>query len=185
MLDFYLGSRYASGSADADGNQTVQVMVDDQAIGTWNLVSFTPFTPEMAAFTVTTGGSHTLAFMGLNSGDHTAFVAGVSIETAGGLTVTPSTGVPGSRLVASAGGFTPFETVNLIAYASAPTTISTATADASGTANLEGRLPQTPFGACGLQAIGESSGTVVSGSYPYARGLQPAQPLEHRGLQSR
>jgi hypothetical protein len=28
---------------------------------------------------------------------------------------------------------------------------------------LDGHLPQTPFGACGLQAVGQSSGTVVSG----------------------
>jgi hypothetical protein len=55
------------------------------------------------------------------------------------------------------------ETVNLIGYASSPVAIGAATADASGVANLDGHLPQTPFGACGLQAVGQSSGTVISG----------------------
>jgi hypothetical protein len=98
-------------------------------------------------------------------GDETAFVSGISLETVTTLTVTPSTGVPGIGLVATAGGFTPFETVNLIAFAGSPTptTIGTATADASGVANVAGHLPQTPFGACGLQAVGQSSGAVASG----------------------
>jgi hypothetical protein len=75
----------------------------------------------------------------------------------------PSTGVPGIGRVASAGGFTPFETVNLVAFASAPVAIGTATANASGVADVAGHLPQTPFGACGLQAVGQSSGKIASG----------------------
>jgi hypothetical protein len=138
-------------------------MVGDQAIGTWELVSFAPFTLETANFTVVDGGSNVLKFEGLVSGDHTGFFSGVGIETASSLTVSPSTGVPGTGVTASASGFTPFETVDLIAYASAPATIGTATANASGIVSLEGHLPQTPFGACGLQAVGQSSGTVASG----------------------
>jgi hypothetical protein len=161
-LSFYAGSRYAS-AGTYDGNQTVQVMLGGQALGTWNLVSFTPFTLETANFTAVDGGSNILKFQGIVSGDHTAFFSGVSIETVSSLTVSPATGVPGIGVAASASGFTPFETVNLIAYASAPATIGTTTANASGVVNLEGHLPQTPFGACGLQAVGQSSDTVASG----------------------
>jgi hypothetical protein len=160
-LHFYLGSRYTYGGYS--GNQTVEATIDGQVVGTWALTSNAPFTFRSASFTAGTGGSHILEFVGTVSGDETAFVSGVNLETRDGLTVSPSTGVPGTGVVASASGFTPFETVNLVAYASAPTMIGTVSADASGTANLEGRLPQTPFGACGLQAAGQSSGTVVSG----------------------
>jgi hypothetical protein len=141
----------------------VAAIIDGQVIGTWALASFTPFALQTVPFNATTGGSHTLKFVGTASGDNTAFVSGVSIDAASSMTVSPSTGVPGIGLVASAGGFTPFETVNLIAYASSPTAIGTATADAGGVANVAGHLPQTPFGACGLQAVGQSSGTVASG----------------------
>lgn len=76
-LSFYLGSRYLTGCCD--GNQTVEALIDGDVIGTWALKSFTPFTLEFATFTVNTGGDHTLEFMGINSGDHTAFLSGVSI----------------------------------------------------------------------------------------------------------
>jgi hypothetical protein len=75
-LSFYLGSRY---STLYDGNQTVQALIDGQVIGTWALSSFTPFTLETASFTVTTGGTHAVEFLGVNKGDHTAFVSYVVI----------------------------------------------------------------------------------------------------------
>jgi hypothetical protein len=78
-LSFYLGSRYSYG----DGNQTVVALIDGNVIGTWALTSSTPFTLETAKFTVTTNGSHTLEFMGLNRGDHTAFLSYVTITPAG------------------------------------------------------------------------------------------------------
>jgi len=80
-LSFYLGSRYASGQYD--GNQTVEALIDGDVIGTWALTSFTPFTLETASFTVGTGGTHTLEFMGIDYGDHTAFLSDVSITPAG------------------------------------------------------------------------------------------------------
>jgi len=141
----------------------VAAIVDGQVIGTWALSSYTPFALQTASFQVGTGGSHVLKFVGTASGDHTAFVSGVGIETAASLTVSPSVGVPGIGVVVSAGGFTSFETVNLVAFASTPAAIGTATADASGVATVVGRIPQTPFGACGLQAAGQSSGTIASG----------------------
>lgn len=79
------------------------------------------------------------------------------------MTVTPSAGAPGSGLAASASGFTPLETVNLVAFASAPVAIGTAAADASGVVNVAAHLPQTAFGACGLQAVGQTSGRIASG----------------------
>ena len=45
--------------------------------------SYTPFTLKTATFTVGTGGSHTVQFIGTKPGDHTAFVSYV--------TVTPTT----------------------------------------------------------------------------------------------
>jgi len=76
-LSFYLGSRYRGDQYD--GNQTVEALIDGSVIGTWALKSFTPFTQEFATFTVSTEGVHTLEFMGINAGDHTAFVSGVGI----------------------------------------------------------------------------------------------------------
>ena len=78
VLSFYIGSRYAEGGGD-DGNQTVQVTMDGVALFTISLKSFTPFMLEEVPFSVPTDGTHTLAFNGLNPGDHTAFVSGVSI----------------------------------------------------------------------------------------------------------
>jgi len=160
-LEFYLGSRYANGSFD--GNQTVEAIVDNRVIGTWALTSYTPFTLQTVPFAVTTGGSHIIRFAGTVTGDHTAFLSGVGIATTGGLAVNPSTGEPGIGLMAAAGGFAPLEAVDLVAYASTPVVIGAANADVNGNVSLTGHLPQTPFGACGLQAVGQSSGTVVSG----------------------
>jgi hypothetical protein len=84
-LSFYLGSRYSTGF---DGNQTVEALIDGNLIGAWALSSFTPFTLESATFTVGAGDDHTLEFMGINPGDHTAFLSDVSITP--GTTPEPS-----------------------------------------------------------------------------------------------
>lgn len=80
-LSFYLGSRYSSGGYD--GNQTVVALIDGIPIGTWPLTSFTPFTLQTVTFTVSTGGNHTLEFLGTAPGDHTAFLSYVSINRSG------------------------------------------------------------------------------------------------------
>lgn len=77
-LSFFLGSRYDSGVAD--GNQTVAALIDDRIIGIWTLVSYTSFTLRTAPFDIDGGGPHTLKFVGLASGDHTAFFSDVSME---------------------------------------------------------------------------------------------------------
>ena len=77
ILSFYLGSRYASGGYD--GNQIVVALIDGNVIGTWVVTSYTPFTLVTAPFTVNTDGSHTLKFMGMSQGDHTAFLSYVVI----------------------------------------------------------------------------------------------------------
>jgi len=79
-LSFYVGSRY---STLYDGDQTVEALIDGHVIGTWALSSYTPFTRETAPFTVTTGGTHTLEFRGVNHGDHTAFVSYAVITRTG------------------------------------------------------------------------------------------------------
>ena len=43
-LNFYLGSRFATGIED--GNQTVEALLNGVVIGTWALTSFTSFTFE-------------------------------------------------------------------------------------------------------------------------------------------
>ena len=77
-LSFYLGSRFID-CCGYDGNQTVVALIDGTPIGTWPLSSFTPFTLQTVTFTVSTGGSHTVEFLGTNPGDHTAFVSYVTI----------------------------------------------------------------------------------------------------------
>ena len=78
QLSFYLGSRYID-CCGYDGNQTVQALIDGNVIGTWALTSYTPFTLQTVTFTLSTGGSHTLRFQGINFGDHTAFLSYVVI----------------------------------------------------------------------------------------------------------
>jgi hypothetical protein len=63
LLSFYLGSRYASGCCD--GNQTVTATLGEQVLGTWPLVSFTPFTLEKVLFRAPVSGT----FISLRSGD--------------------------------------------------------------------------------------------------------------------
>jgi hypothetical protein len=79
-LSFYLGSRYSN---LYDGNQTVEALIDGQVIGTWALSSYTPFTLQTASFSVTTDGTHTVEFRGMNHGDHTAFLSYVTIIQTG------------------------------------------------------------------------------------------------------
>jgi hypothetical protein len=80
-VNFYLGSRYATGSFD--GNQTVEVLIDNNVVNTYNLTSSTPFTLESVTVAATPG-AHTLEFMGTASGDHTAFVTDVTASTPDG-----------------------------------------------------------------------------------------------------
>jgi hypothetical protein len=75
-VSFYLGSRYASGGYD--GNQTVEVLLDGQNVGTYALSSYTPFALETTSPLTLGAGSYNLEFEGTASGDHTAFVSGVS-----------------------------------------------------------------------------------------------------------
>jgi hypothetical protein len=102
LLDFYLGSRFATGGFD--GNQSVEALIDGQVFATWNLTSNTPFTLESATFGVNTAGVHTLEFMGINEGDHTAFLSDVSITPAAGSVPEPSsllllaTGIAGALI---------------------------------------------------------------------------------------
>ncbi len=77
-VSFYLGSRCLY-----DGNQTVEALIDGQVVGTWAMSSCTPFNVEKAVFTVSNSGNHTVEFMGMNAGDHTAFLSYVTITRTG------------------------------------------------------------------------------------------------------
>ena len=71
-LSFYLGGR-------SYGTQRLEAIVDGNVIGTWTVPVGMPFTLETATFTVTTGSSHVLEFMGMNPSDTTAFLSYVVI----------------------------------------------------------------------------------------------------------
>lgn len=77
-LSFYLGSR-----CGFSGQQTVKALIDGRVIATWPLADCTPFTLQTVNFSVNTGGSHTLEFLGTALGDHTAFVSYVVITPTG------------------------------------------------------------------------------------------------------
>ena len=76
-LSFYLGGRCGYGP------QRLVAMVDGNVIGAWDVATGMPFTLETATFTVSSSGSHTLEFMGMNPGDTTAFVSYVTITANG------------------------------------------------------------------------------------------------------
>lgn len=79
-LAFYLGSRQVTAPGCCNGNQTVVAYLDDHVLGVWSLVSNTPFILRYALLKVAGGGPHLLRFVGTATGDHTAFLSGVSIE---------------------------------------------------------------------------------------------------------
>jgi len=81
-LSFYLGSRCPAGWWD--GEQTVVALIDGVTIGTWTLTNSAPFTLQTANFSVSTGGTHIVEFMGMKAGDHTAFLSYVTIGPGGG-----------------------------------------------------------------------------------------------------
>ena len=72
-LKLYLGGRCGYST------QRLEAIVDGNVIGTWTVPPGMPFTLETATFTVTTGSSHVLEFMGLNPSDTTAFLSYVVI----------------------------------------------------------------------------------------------------------
>jgi hypothetical protein len=61
----------------------VEALIDGQVVGTWALSSCTPFALQTSVFTVSNGGSHTVEFLGMNAGDHTAFLSYVTITPRG------------------------------------------------------------------------------------------------------
>jgi hypothetical protein len=72
-LSFYLGGRCAYST------QRIAAIIDGNVIGTWTVPPGMPFTLETATFTVSTGGTHVVEFMGLNPPDSTAFLSYVVI----------------------------------------------------------------------------------------------------------
>ena len=76
-LSFHVGGR----TVYYNGPQRIVAMIDGNEIGTWDVPVSMPFTLETASFTVTSSGSHTLEFMGMNPGDTTAFISYVTITS--------------------------------------------------------------------------------------------------------
>lgn len=72
-LSFYLGGRCGYSP------QRIAAMIDGNVIGTWTVPVDMPFTLETATFSVSSGGTHALMFMGLNPPDSTAFLSYVTI----------------------------------------------------------------------------------------------------------
>jgi hypothetical protein len=76
-MSLYLGSRFYSNDS---GNQTVVALIDDHIVDAWTLVSNTPFTLRNVLLKLSSSGPHRLKFVGTASGNHTAFLSGVTIE---------------------------------------------------------------------------------------------------------
>ena len=165
ILSFYLGSRYRSDSFD--GNQTIQALIDQDVIGTWALASFTPFTLQRAAFSVSTGGDHTLKFVGMSLGDHTAFLSDVGIKTAtANLTISPSGGSPGALITLTGRGFAPNETI-LFQYSTggANFPLGSGIADTSGVFATTIPSAQAPSGGGFIRATGRSTGVIGTANF--------------------
>jgi hypothetical protein len=75
-LSFYLGGRCGYSP------QRVAAMIDGYVVGTWDVPVGMPFTLETTTFTVNSGGTHAVEFMGLNPPDSTAFLSYVVITPA-------------------------------------------------------------------------------------------------------
>ncbi|MBY0526198.1 MAG: hypothetical protein K2R98_22580 [Gemmataceae bacterium] len=76
-LSFYAAQR---GNYQPDGDQSIAVLVDGTAVGTFVPAGTGYALLTTDAFTVT-AGTHTIAFQGLTSGDSTAFLDQVSVQT--------------------------------------------------------------------------------------------------------
>jgi hypothetical protein len=75
-LSFLLGSRFNEGCCN--GNQTIEVLVNSVVLNTYNLTSYTAFAPYNLSFAATST-QETLQFLGLGTGDNTAFVTDVGV----------------------------------------------------------------------------------------------------------
>jgi hypothetical protein len=75
-LSFLLGSRFNDGCCN--GDQTIEVLVNSGVLGTYYLSSYTAFALQNLSFTAT-GTQETLQFLGLGTGDNTAFVTDVGV----------------------------------------------------------------------------------------------------------
>ena len=75
-LSFYLGGRCGYSP------QRVAAMIDGHVVGIWDAPVGMPFTLETTTFTVNSGDTHAVEFMGLNPPDSTAFLSYVVITPA-------------------------------------------------------------------------------------------------------
>jgi len=69
------------------GAQTIEVFLDSTSLGTFTPGS-TSYTLQMTASFTVTAGNHTLEFVGLGSGDSTAFIDAVSVQAVSGAQTT-------------------------------------------------------------------------------------------------
>jgi hypothetical protein len=72
----------AAQRGNAGGNQTFQVLVDGQVVGTFNGLAGTAFSAQSTTSFTVTAGTHTITFQGtnLNGGDNTALIDQVAIN---------------------------------------------------------------------------------------------------------
>lgn len=96
-LSFEIGGRVSTGAID--GNQFVDVYLDGNPIGFATSSSGQPFTLKQIDFNVAAPGVLELAFLGLEQGDHTAFIDNVSITSRG----VPDGGATAGLLALAAG----------------------------------------------------------------------------------
>jgi hypothetical protein len=96
------------------------------------------------------------------SGDVLSYFGSFTLQTypAASLSLSQTSGSPGTKLTLVGSGFAAAETVNVYAGRIGTSSILTATTDASGSFTAPGREPQIPYGPIDLYALGLSSGSL-------------------------
>ena len=108
--------------------------------------------PFWAAFGITTGPDGTLWFVS-NNVKQALFTEAV-------LSADPDSGVPGSSVMLTGGGFAPGEMVNLYGNSTSANLLGSKMADATGSFTTTGKARQSPSGPNNVVGIGQTSGKI-------------------------
>ena len=106
-------------------------------------------------------------------GDVLSFFGSFTLQVyaAAALSLSQTSGSPGTKLTATGSGFAPAETVDIYAGHIGVTPLSTTTTDASGSFTVTPRVPSLPYGPIDFYAVGLSSGKVGVATLSVTPGL--------------